>query len=94
MTADQIIAEAEKLALAEWTSSYGRTPFPRLAARHAADLSKQRIIQWLRDDAAMTTIEARQILGDIRKLTPADTDDWAKLILMKHGIADALEQQP
>ena len=65
----------------------------RLAARHAADLSKQRIIQWLRDDAAMTTIEARQILGDLRKLTPADTDDWAKLILMKHGIADALEQQ-
>ena len=98
MTIDQIIAEAEKLALAELPKSvdpnHHAVTYRRSAIRHAADLSKQRIIQWLRDDAALTTIEARQILGDLRKLTPADTDDWAKLILMKHGIADALEQQP
>ena len=64
------------------------------AALTATKAERQRIIQWLRDDAALTTIEARRILGNLVKLTPADTDDWAKLILMKHGIADALERLP
>lgn len=64
------------------------------AALTATKAERQRIIQWLRDDAALTTIEARRILGNLVKLTPADTDDWAKLILMKHGIAEALEKLP
>ena len=51
-------------------------------------------VEWLRDDANMTEIEARRILGNLVKLTPAETNDWAKLILMKHGIADALERLP
>lgn len=41
LTDDQIIAEAERLALAEWRATYGRTPFPRLVARHALRLAAQ-----------------------------------------------------
>lgn len=96
MTIDQIIAEAEQLAFNDLPKNvnpnHHAVTYRRSAIRHALDLYTQRIVQWLRDDAALTTIEARQILGDLRKLTPADTDDWAKLILIKHGIADALEQ--
>ena len=64
------------------------------AALTATKAERQRIIQWLRDDAALTTIEARRILGNLVNLTPAETNDWAKLILMKHGITDALERLP
>ena len=65
------------------------------AHRQAAfNAGRASAVEWLRDDANMTEIEARRILGNLVKLTPADTDDWAKLILMKHGIADALERLP
>lgn len=59
-----------------------------------AKAERDRIVTWLRDDARLTEIEARRILGNLTTLTQADTDDWAKLIAMKHGIADALEKQP
>ena len=65
------------------------------AHRQAAfNAGRASAVEWLRDDANMTEIEARRILGNLVNLTPADTDDWAKLILMKHGIADALERLP
>lgn len=60
----------------------------------AAKAERDRIVAWLRDDARLTEIEARRILGNLTTLTQADTDNWAKLILMKHGIADTLEKQP
>ena len=59
----------------------------------AAKAERDRIVAWLRDDARLTEIEARRILGNLVTLTQADTDDWAKLIAMKHGIADALESK-
>ena len=70
-------------------------PLELVAAMQAAfNAGRASAVQWLRDDANMTEIEARRILGNLVKLTPADTNDWAKLILMKHGIADALERLP
>lgn len=53
---------------------------------------RERCVNLLRSDAAQTEIEARRILGNLITLTPADTDDWAMLIAMKHAIADMLEK--
>ena len=62
--------------------------------QQAAKAERDRIVAWLRDDARLTEIEARRILGNLITLTQSDTEDWAKLIAMKHGIAAALESQP
>ena len=56
------------------------------------DAERERIIKGLRDDASQTEVDARRILGKLIKLTPADIDDWAKLVAMKHSIADMLER--
>jgi hypothetical protein len=94
--ADMVAAEAQ--AKKHYQTAYDYEMDLREAfATHrqqAAKAERDRIVAWLRDDARLTEIEARRILGNLTTLTQADTDNWAKLILMKHGIADTLEKQP
>ena len=54
-------------------------------AAYAAGVAaeRERIIKGLRDDAKQTEVDARRILGTLIKLTPADIDDWAKLVAMQ-----------
>ena len=63
-------------------------------AAYAAGVAaeRERIISELRDDARQTEVDARRILGNLIKLRPVDIDGWAKMVAMKHGIANMLER--
>lgn len=89
----RLIANAERLEQYADTieALQARVEALEAALRDAVKAERDRIVARLRDDARLTEIEARRILGNLVTLTQADTDDWAKLIAMKHGIADALE---
>ena len=52
---------------------------------------REAIVAWLRDDAAKT----RQELSSLhrrKKLTPKMTDEWEMLIVLKVGLASAIER--
>ncbi|MDF0543311.1 hypothetical protein PX699_13215 [Sphingobium sp. H39-3-25] len=52
---------------------------------------RERIVAWLRNDAAATRGDLRQLHADKRLTTP-QTMEWENLIALKSGIADAIER--
>jgi hypothetical protein len=52
---------------------------------------RERIVAWLREDAAKTRADLAR-LHSRRALTMQQTAQWEDLILVKTGIADAIER--
>ena len=63
--------------------------FPQPAAPHPTDA--QRIVEWLREDAARTAGDLRRLHAD-KRLTPSQTVQWENMIQLKAGIATAIER--
>lgn len=49
------------------------------------------IVAWLRDDAGKTRQDLRRMHAS-RQRTPAQTAEWESMIMLKSGIADAIER--
>lgn len=84
IAADEITALRARIAELEASIADEREDAARGMQDHTA--------QWLRNDTIRTEAEARRILGNLYELKASDIHDWGKMILMKHGIADAIEK--
>ena len=51
-----------------------------------------RVVEWLRDDADQTEIEAGHIVKNSSGNPRKNAAEWAMLVAMKRGLADAIER--
>lgn len=59
-------------------------------ARHRME-AEARVVAWLREEAGKDTTDLHR-LHQRKQLTPSTTSQWETMIILKGGIADAIER--
>ena len=75
----------------DWMQT-GWTETPLYAHQPARGDQVARVVEWLRDDADQTEVEATRIVKNTSGNARQNAAEWSMLVRLKRGLADAIER--